>query len=323
MTRGPTATKGNARSTRNASHPVAGGSRAHRNVRADRAARRRRARKPTRRLSGRFVSWLAIGLVVVISAALVIVKLADHPTSSRAASAVPRSVIQAVTGLRAATFDAVGVSEDLTPPKALPTGTATLTSGSLPRIVYIGAEYCPFCAAERWAMVVALSRFGSFSGLRASESSTSDVYPGTKTFSFYGSTYRSQYLVFTPVELETNQRQGSGYAPLESLTAEEQHLMDTIDRAPYTTTPGAIPFTDIANRYVIIGSTFNPGVLEGLSLSEIAERLDNPSSSVARAVVGSANLLTAAICEATGGSPSAVCAGSAVAQARARLGQAR
>jgi hypothetical protein len=323
MTRGPTTTKRKDGSARPASHPTARGAQVHRNVGPGRAARRRKARKPARRLSGRFVSWLAIGLVVVISAALVIVKLADHPSTSSPDSAVPRSVIQAVTGLPAATFDAIGVSEGLTPPKALPAGTASLTSGGLPRIVYIGAEYCPFCAAERWATVVALSRFGSFSRLRASESSTSDVYPGTKTFSFYGSTYRSQYVVFDAVELETNQRQGSGYAPLKSLTAEQQHLMDTLDRAPYTTTPGAIPFTDIANKYLIIGSTFNPGVLEGLSLSEIAEQLDNPSSLVARAVVGSANLLTAAICEATGGSPSAVCAGSAVTRARARLGQTR
>ena len=43
---------------------------------------------------------------------------------------------------------------------------APLTSGGKPEMLYIGAEYCPYCAAERWAMIVALSRFGTFSGLR-------------------------------------------------------------------------------------------------------------------------------------------------------------
>ncbi len=34
-------------------------------------------------------------------------------------------------------------------------GQPALTSGGKPQIVYMGAEYCPYCAAERWAMVVA------------------------------------------------------------------------------------------------------------------------------------------------------------------------
>src|SRR5438309_707950 len=40
-----------------------------------------------------------------------------------------------------------------------------LTFAGKTEVLYIGAEYCPYCAAERWSLVVALSKFGSFSGL--------------------------------------------------------------------------------------------------------------------------------------------------------------
>ena len=55
----------------------------------------------------------------------------------------------------------------------------------------MGAEYCPYCAAERWAMAVALSRFGTFSDLRLIHSSSADIYPNTPTLSFYRSSYAS------------------------------------------------------------------------------------------------------------------------------------
>jgi len=42
-------------------------------------------------------------------------------------------------------------------------------------------------------MIIALSRFGTFSGLSTTHSSTTDEYPGTPTFTFYGSSYRSKY----------------------------------------------------------------------------------------------------------------------------------
>ena len=45
-----------------------------------------------------------------------------------------------------------------------------LTKNGLPEVLYVGAEYCPFCAAERWALIVALSKFGSFSKLHYTKS---------------------------------------------------------------------------------------------------------------------------------------------------------
>ena len=81
-------------------------------------------------------------------------------------------------------------------------GTA-LTANGKPEVLYIGAEYCPYCAAERWAMIVALSRFGTFSGLATVHSAAAngageaEPYPNTPTWTFVNAKYTSQYLTFT------------------------------------------------------------------------------------------------------------------------------
>ena len=78
------------------------------------------------------------------------------------------------------------------------------TANGKPQVFYDGAEYCPFCAAARWGMIVSLSRFGTFSGLKTVHSSTTDNPPNIPTWTFYGSTYTSKYINFTPVEETTN-----------------------------------------------------------------------------------------------------------------------
>ena len=69
-----------------------------------------------------------------------------------------------------------------------------------PVFFFAGAEYCPYFAAERWSMVMALSRFGTISNLTLSASTGSDVYPNTPTFTFVGSSYTSKYIDFQSVE---------------------------------------------------------------------------------------------------------------------------
>ena len=99
-------------------------------------------------------------------------------------------------------------------------------------VTYIGAEYCPFCAAERWALTVALSRFGTFSGLAGTHSSSTDVYPDTQTLSFYGSHYTSPYLDFQPVEETTNQPVGGGTPPCRSLRRRKTSVVLALRRRP-------------------------------------------------------------------------------------------
>jgi hypothetical protein len=150
---------------------------------------------------------------------------------------------------------------------------------------------------------VALSQFGSFGGLSATHSSTTDVYPDTKSFSFYGSTYTSSSLNFTSVELQTNRISGDAYTTLQTLTAPEEAILSKFDGPPYTTEAGSIPFLDIANEYVSIGSGYSPQVLQGLSLNQIAQQLNDKDSPVAQAIDGEANRIVVAITEATGIQP--------------------
>ena len=160
-------------------------------------------------------------------------------------------------------------SGDVLPTK-IGNGTILKARDGKPLITYIGAEYCPFCAAERWSLAVALSRFGTFSNLSGTHSSDSDEFPDTQTLSFYGSSYSSPYIDFQPVEEATNQPAGDGYQTLQTPTAAQSALVAKYD------TQGSIPFLDIANRYVITGSSFSPQVLQGLSRSQIAADLSEP-----------------------------------------------
>jgi hypothetical protein len=146
-------------------------------------ATQRRAEARRRRL---MIAGAAVAVVVVALGLLIVVKLAGRHTNAAtpAASTSPAdpAVLSAVTGVPAAVLDQVGAGKVTAIPTAT-TGQAVLTDGGKPLIVYIGAEYCPYCAAERWAMVVALSRFGTFSNLGQTHSSSTDVYPNTASSS--------------------------------------------------------------------------------------------------------------------------------------------
>jgi len=44
-------------------------------------------------------------------------------------------------------------------------------------ILFIGAEACPFCAAESWSIVSALSKYGTWNGLSPIISNATDSIP--------------------------------------------------------------------------------------------------------------------------------------------------
>jgi hypothetical protein len=262
---------------------------------------------------------VAIGLVIAVAAGLGVVKAvggSKQPGQSRSA---PNELIRTVANVPASAFEAAGVPQTTNLPSPLPAGTPSLTRGGLPEVIYVGAEYCPFCAAQRWPLIVALSRFGTFSELQTSESSLSDVYPGTKTFTFHGATYSSPYLAFKGVETATNQRTAGGYAPLDTLSTIQQRILSTYNRPPFVGSADGIPFMDLGNRYVLAGSLFDPGLLRGLTQRQIAAELTNPSGPVGQAIDSGANVLTAAICQLTDGRPGDVCSSPAVTRAQALL----
>jgi hypothetical protein len=152
---------------------------------------------------------------------------------------------------------------------------------------------------------VALSRFGTFTGLNGIHSSPTDVYPSQPTLNYYGSSFTSSYLVFTAVETTTINPD----TPLQRPTAAEQAVLSQYDAPPYVPAAdaGSIPFIDIGGRYLIHGAQYDPQILQGLTWAQVASALRDPSSPIARAVDGAANMITAAICKITGNQPASVC----------------
>jgi len=198
--------------------------------------------------------------------------------------------------------------------RAIPGSSTPNPPDKPPEVVYIGADFCPYCASLRWSLALALLRFGELSGLRYMRSSSTDIFPNTPTLSFYQSKYQSSYMTFTPVELENREQQ-----PLQKPTPKQQSLLDKFDVAPYTVSPRAIPFLYIGGRYIQGGAPVSPELLRDLSWQQVTEQLQNPNSPIVQPILNHANLLTAAFCQLTELAPSSVCQAPGVAAAAASL----
>lgn len=270
---------------------------------------------------------IAAGSVVVVLAVVltfVIIKLNSKPAVTSASSssngptgAALTSLVNTTTSVPASTLNAVGAGTFNGKIQTITGNPAPLTSGGKPELLYMGAEYCPYCAANRWAMIVALSRFGTFSGLATVHSGitngagSQEPYPNTPTFTFANAKYTSQYLNFASVELQTNipDTATGSYTTLQNPTSAQQGLLNKYDAPPYITSSeaGAIPFLDFGNKYVSIGVSYPNTAIQGLTWSQIATDLHNPNSTAAKAVDGTANYFTAAICKMTNNQPASAC----------------
>jgi len=271
--------------------------------------------------------FVAAGIIVVVAAialTFVLVKLNAKTTPPPGSSvsnghpaAAPNAVVDKVTSVPASTLNAVGSGTFAGKIQAITGSPAPLAANGKPELLYVGAEYCPYCGAERWAIIAAMGRFGTFSGLATVKSAASDgagdqeAFPDTPTWTFAHASYSSPYLAFSEVEVNTNIPDAStgGYTTLQTPTPAEQALVNKYDAPPYveSAAAGSIPFLDFGNKYVSIGASYSPQILSGLSWSTIAADLSNPNSPVAKAVDGTANYLTAAICSITGNQPASAC----------------
>jgi len=256
----------------------------------------------------------SIAVVVVLVVVLVIVKVtgSNGPVSLKAPTDRPASaaVAAAVTGVPISVMDAVGVSTAVSPP-LVDRSQPLLMLNAKPGAIYIGGEFCPLCAAERWAIVVAFSKFGSFTGL---DETTSSPWDGTAypTLSFRHATYSSALITFQPVEFQGNDTHGLGTRKvIRQLTAQQSALWATYANS-YTGGNQGFPFLDIGNRVLGMTSSYDPTVLTGLTQAQIARALSTPTDPVTQRIVGSANYLMAGICSLTAGQPSQVCSSTAV-----------
>jgi thiol-disulfide isomerase/thioredoxin len=287
-----------------------------------RIAAQRAAAQRAEQLRRIYLAVASIVVVVLVVVGFVVFRgkggSSPSSTSNGPTGTALASVVNQVTSVPASVLNKVGSgSGQVTSMPITLKGGTLLTSGGKPEMLYMGAEYCPYCAAERWAMIVALSRFGTFTGLQTIHSAAKDgagnaePNPNTPTWTFVHATYTSNYLTFVPVEMYTNipDTQTGNYTTLETPTAAEQALINKWDAPPYVPQDynGSIPFVDFGNKYMISGASYDGSVLDGHTWAQDAAALTDPSSSIAKGVDGTANYITAAICKLTNNQPTSAC----------------
>jgi thiol-disulfide isomerase/thioredoxin len=283
-----------------------------RNARERIAAQQAAARRAEQRRRLLIVGG-SVGLVIVIVVAFIFIKGLSKPGKTLGSGVLPASVTRDITTVPVSTLKTVNTGAIASPVgHALkPITDRPLTSAGKPEMLYIGAEYCPYCAAMRWPMAVALSRFGTFGPLKGIHSTSNDVYPNTPTLTFYQQQYSSPYLTFTPVE-----HQKVNGKPLQPVTKAEQALWAKYDASPQGL---GYPFVDFGNKMVITLPFYVPTMLKGLTWAQVASKLKNPNDPVAQNVDGSANYITAAICKMTGNKPASVCTAAPIPTIEAKL----
>jgi hypothetical protein len=170
----------------------------------------------------------------------------------------------------------------------------------LPAVIYVGAEYCPYCALTRWGLILALMRFGNFTNLHYMTSSSSDSYANTATFTFVNSTYSSPYITFQDAEILTN------VYPYQTL--QQPDPLESAAASAYDPS-GGIPFIDFGNKSVQVGTppSISPGFISGKNWPQVIATLSDSNATATGAIMGQANIFTAEICAIDNFTPASVC----------------
>jgi DNA-directed RNA polymerase specialized sigma24 family protein len=268
------------------------------------------ATRPRRTRRAWAVVAVAAAFLLVVMAVAVLTTSGDSSSSSSVkAGAVglsdPAAVQRALDGVPSSVYGSVGA--DPSAHRVVQTGYPALSLYGKPEVLFIGEEWCPFCAGERWPLALALSRFGTLGHLQVIASAPDDVYPNTPSVGFHGATYDSKYVEFVGREL-----QAPDHSPLDVMSPLEESLLHSGG--------GSVPFIDIGGRWVIRGDAVPPPLLAGRSALQVAKAMADPSSPISQAAVREANQITAAICDVTKEQPSSVCATPAIRQIESHLG---
>jgi thiol-disulfide isomerase/thioredoxin len=278
---------------------------------------RRQALAQQRRRRQTFLAAGAIAVVIIVVAVFVIIKAtggSNHSADSSTLGSGTAAAGSGGTGLGAPVSASVYSGFAGIKPSALaaaannahPTDAAypsvvndpPITKTGKPTLFYFGAEFCPFCATERWPIVLALSQFGTFKNLTAitSDDASGETYKQVPTFSFYKSTYTSKYLTFTPVETETVSQ-----ATLQTPTAAQEAIVSKYDSGD------TIPFVYFNGKAIISGAQYDPSLLLKGSFGDDAQSIIGGASQLSTSVYFNAGAIVSDICAMTGGQPGNVC----------------
>jgi hypothetical protein len=255
--------------------------------------------------------FIVIGVIIVVAVAVVALVLVSVVGGSSNGPLRTPATIQDVNTITGVPISAlVGASDEvprLYPAVSAGNGPKDLSKNGKPTLLYVGAEFCPYCGAERWPLIIALSKFGTFSNLQTTHSAKNDG--NIPTWSFYGSTYTSQYLNFQTYEVENNKR-----AALENPPSDVVQIWTTFFKGSES-----FPFMDFNQQSVIQTAQFPYTTLQGSSFADVLKSVGDNTTTMGDQIDGSAAALTRYICDMTNNQPSSVC--TAVAKIPATVAQ--
>ena len=176
---------------------------------------------------------------------------------------------------------------------------------------FMGAEYCPYCAAERWAIVRSLQKFGQWEGLKQTISAARDEpFLNLPTYDFTKATYTSPHIEFVAREIKDRE-----FRPLQKLLKTEEKLVHKFNPKK------EIPFLLVGGRFAQLGSGFPPKIFIGHTFRQTETELKKVESDIRKTIDEEANIISALLC--LSGLPPELCkdTGTAelVAQANAKL----
>jgi hypothetical protein len=239
------------------------------------------------------------GVVAAVAVVVVLIVAISGGGSSLPRKAAPLPAVQQIGNVPMSVLaDAATKVTQLN--YAVTASGGPLTKDGKPEVLFIGAEFCPICGAERWPMTMALMKFGTFTNLQETHSAIADGNVGT--WSYYGATYTSQYLAFQPYEIYTNQPSGGYYKTLEKLPSAAQ--------ANWSANLGSnltFPFINFGGKEALETAQFNPAAIYNHSFDTILGAVGSNDQTIGASIDASAAVFTKYLCGLTKDQPSDVC----------------
>jgi thiol-disulfide isomerase/thioredoxin len=169
-------------------------------------------------------------------------------------------------------------------------------------VFFLGAEYCPYCAAQRWAIVRSLQKFGQWDGLKQTISAARDEpFLNLPTYDFTNANYTSPHIEFLSREIQDRE-----FRPLQKLLKTDEKLLQKFNPER------EIPFLLVGGRFTQIGSGFTPKIFIGHTFRQTETELKKMESEIRKTIDDEANIISALLC--ISGLPPEVCRETMVAE---------